>query len=80
MSSYTVTFKGTRAEKEAQALKECKEYLGRSYKRIVKALKEARAQSSGLIRFYRWAQLALSFAGIQGKWPVRAMVRQALIA
>ena len=79
MSSYTVEFNGTRAEREAKALAECKSYLGSSYRKVLKGVRNTLQQSSRRTVGYRTVRFGLAmFSGIEGYWPVRAMIRAAL--
>lgn len=78
--SYTVRFTGTRAEREAAALKECKEYLETNtrFKRVTLALREGWESGKRPATRMRTAYFLCSMIGIQGRWPVRAMVKAAL--
>lgn len=80
MSSYTVEFKGTRAEREAQALEECKQYLGRSFNKTVANIAVVLDdKTTRKTHLYRSVRLGLDmFVGIRGYWPVRALIRAAL--
>lgn len=76
---YTVKFTGTRAEKEQQALKASREYLGpRSLKKLVDNIssyilagdRASRTMEYRAIRFFCAAN------GVQGYYPVRAVARK----
>jgi len=75
MSSYTVKFEGSKQECEAAALRECISYLGkdRFNKMCNSVAKDLRG--CGIRQAYRELRFALPFAGIQGYWPIRAMVK-----
>jgi len=78
---YTVKFTGTNQQKESQALAECKSFLGnRIYNNVVKALRVDLLASNPRSRtqHLRHAHTLLSFVGVQGRYPVRALVRAAL--
>lgn len=77
--SYTVEFKGTRAQKIAAARKECKTYLGaKRYRTVVDAARSILLGAPRKSLGYRQLYFSLSFAGIQGKWPVRAVAEDAV--
>ena len=78
---YTIEFKGTRGEREAQALKATKEYLGTArYLQIRRKLVDwclAQREVSNVNsrELYRGIQFALVLIGVQGRWPARAVIR-----
>lgn len=85
MSHYTVPFPRanmTNAEKELAALNAAKDYIGdnRRYKRVLGALQEILNGGGTRTQKMRSCYMALSFAGIQGRWPVRALVKAAAAA
>jgi hypothetical protein len=79
---YTIQFDrskpDSRAERERQALEACKDYLGLRFPEIILRLQDY-LQKPGSRRTakYRAVCVALSFAGIQGYWVCRAMIREA---
>lgn len=78
MKTY-ITFKGTPAEQEAQALTRCEEYLDKRFCLVLQALRNAWGiQNIRNAQRYRSCWLVLSFVGIEGYYPVRGMIRRAL--
>lgn len=77
---YETQYLGTKAENEAKALQDCKDYLGEEI--YEKAIRILRADlSSPTSRTYKYHYIRASlvmFLGIEGYWPVRAMVREVL--
>jgi len=64
----------TRAEKEAAALDHVmNQWLSDKQKETLHHF--AVTEPGSAIGMYRTARIALSFAGVQGYWPVRAVVR-----
>jgi len=75
MSHYNVKFTGSKADKEAQALKACVDYMGkvrfnRVTLEIAQSLKGLSAKTT-----YRSVCFYCDFMGIKGYWPVRAMFK-----
>lgn len=69
----------TKAENEARALADCKEYLGDEfYDKVIRTLRSETKGKS--VRYaYHMIRFSLSmFVGIEGYYPVRAMVREVL--
>lgn len=75
MSSYIVEFTGSTRDREAAALRECISYLGKArFNKLCNAVaKDLRGCT--IRQAYRELRFALPFAGIQGYWPIRAMVK-----
>lgn len=69
-------------ERTAAALRDCKAYLGESaYDKVLKGIRAYWEENQGHSKttLYRGSRMALSlFVGIEGRYPVRAMVRAAL--
>lgn len=77
---YETKYLGTKAENEAKALQDCKDYLGDRYDGTMKALKVLAGEFGGrTTRKYAAIRDCLGLIiGIQGYYPVRAMVREVL--
>jgi hypothetical protein len=75
----TIKFYGTKAECEAQALQRCRDYLGDRFDFALGAIRDMLC-TVGATRRQRLnrCKMALSFAGVEGYYPVRAMIRAAL--
>lgn len=75
---YEVRFTGTRLERDEQALKEVKRYLGRSgWRRLVDVARETVAMP-WRVRV-KWARMFCMMNGISGKHPVRAVIKVFLV-
>lgn len=79
MSRYSVRFVGSNQERDEQALAECKWYLGDKFEKAVEcvAVEMAKPAPRKTLVVRRVAFL-LTWVGIQGRFPVRAMMRAAL--
>lgn len=75
MTSYTVKFEGSTQERESAALRECVSYLGKARFNKVCAQIAKDLKGCTIREVYRNLRFALPFAGIQGYWPTRAMVK-----
>lgn len=76
---YTVTFTGSRTEKEAQALDATREYLGpRSLKKLVGNIASYILAGDRVSRTmeYRAIRFFCAANGVQGYYPVRAVARK----
>lgn len=72
---YTVEFKGTPAQKQAQAIKETKQWMGakrfKEFSENFRALTHADSQATRLRRLHVY----LDFAGVRGRGAVHAVYR-----
>jgi len=75
MSHYEVKFRGSKHDKERQALKECVTYLGKScFNRFAQnCARELYGATSR--EAYRAVRAALPLIGISGYWPTRAVFK-----
>jgi hypothetical protein len=76
---WTSHYSGTNAQKTDAAEGDCKFYLGTAgFYKAGKTLADTFQQGpAGFRESYKTAKVLLAFVGIRGRWPVRAMVRQA---
>ena len=81
---YEISFTGTKAEKEKQALRATRDYLGLArYLQVRRKLVDycldvVKAEGGGCATMYRRIQFALMLLGVQGRYPIRAVVRDVL--
>lgn len=81
---YEINFTGTKAEKEKQALKAVKEYMGTArYLQFRRKLVDhfvdvAQGADGTRAKQYRGIKFCLMLSGVQGYWPVRAVAREVL--
>lgn len=70
----------TKADNEAKALQDCKDYLGSQFDHVVNTLRQEMFAVPGGRGFkYAYVRDCLHmFVGIEGYYPVRAMVREVL--
>lgn len=80
MHTYTTYDLRVKADNEALALADCKEYLGEDYDRVISTLRQEMFAVPGGRGFkYAYVRDCLHmFVGIEGYYPVRAMVREVL--
>lgn len=72
----------TRKERDAAALRDCKRYLGPSaYKKTLAGIRAYWVENEGHSKatLFRGSRMSLGmFVGIEGRYPVRAILREAL--
>lgn len=79
MHTYTTYDLPSKADNEALALADCKEYMGDRYESCMELLRaEVAASNMRRTELYRGIAHCCWFAGIEGYYPVRAMVREVL--
>jgi hypothetical protein len=73
MTHYTRTYKGTKAQKTAQGLKDLIEYKGKTQiKKLISYLKSIPSPKTR----YRQAQFMLGIAGVRSYWSTRAVIEE----
>ena len=77
--SYTVQYQGTKAEKEAQALRDCETWLGTERFKALGADMAAHIRAQGGLSAVRQGIRMMAMAGIQG-YPAKVFVIRALRA
>ena len=71
MTNYTVKFTGSKADKEAQGLKQVKSYLGNArFKALVGHLTTLKPKDR-----IRFARMAFMIAGVDSYWSLRGIVK-----
>lgn len=76
---YTTAYKShSREDNTLRAMEDCQSYLGERYSELVEKIRDTLSPTSSLADKYRAIELICSFVGIQGYYPVRAMVAAVL--
>lgn len=78
MTSYSVRFTGSKAQKDQQALEQCRFYLGDKFDSKAKLLAEYIQQSESKTKAYRVMQFYCDMMGIRGYHPVRVMFKHCM--
>lgn len=83
---HLIRYNGTRAECDAAALQDCRDYLGDGFDRLVLSIRASCEPGGEFADRRRTMQFRLiraaldMFLGISGRYPVRAMIRAASTA
>jgi hypothetical protein len=79
---YTRKYSGTRAECTDAAVKDCKEWYGKTYGKKLAMLSEhiLNCREAGHSRraIHDSMHMLCGIGGVQGYWPIRAIIREAL--
>ena len=76
---YTTAYRAhSREDNTIQAMEDCQNYLGDKFEGLVEKIRDSLCAESSLADKYRAIELICGFVGIQGYYPVRAMVAAVL--